>query len=190
MGIEGAHRSELVGESALRHGKRFVQKKIRQHPAKAVQRAESKYIKATADYHFRMAAQEHPEMRATPCPGCPQADDSSGNSQSRHGRPPSKERKAAEKTAVTTEKLAARTVGFVKRHPVGVLLAVAVSPAAGDDAVLYVLAGDAGQRHGGGDRGDHLPAEDEDMLGAEAAYSGYGGGAAKLSGHLREHPRL
>ena len=62
VGTEGAHRSELVGESGLRHGKRFVQKKIRQHPAKTVQRAESKYVKATADYHFRMAAQEHPEM--------------------------------------------------------------------------------------------------------------------------------
>ena len=47
VGIEGAHRSELVGESGLRHGKRFVQKKIRQHPAKTVQRAESKYVKAT-----------------------------------------------------------------------------------------------------------------------------------------------
>ncbi len=63
VGTEGAHRSELVGESALRHGKRFVQKKIREHPTKAVRKAESRHIKATADYHYRMAAQEHPEMR-------------------------------------------------------------------------------------------------------------------------------
>ena len=62
VGTEGAHRSELVGESALRHGSRFIKKKVREHPAKAVHKAESKYIKATADYHFRMAAQEHPEM--------------------------------------------------------------------------------------------------------------------------------
>ena len=53
VGIEGAHRSELVGEAALRHGSRFVKRKVREHPAKAVQRAESKYVKATADYHFR-----------------------------------------------------------------------------------------------------------------------------------------
>ena len=66
MGIEGAHRSELVGEAALRHGSRFVKRKVREHPAKAVQRAESKYVKATADYHFRMAAQEHPEMSGNP----------------------------------------------------------------------------------------------------------------------------
>lgn len=66
VGIEGAHRSELVGEAALRHGSRFVKRKVREHPAKAVQRAESKYVKATADYHFRMAAQEHPEMSGNP----------------------------------------------------------------------------------------------------------------------------
>ena len=53
----------MVGESALRHGKRFVQKKIREHPAKAVRKAESRHIKARLDYHYRMAAQEHPEMR-------------------------------------------------------------------------------------------------------------------------------
>ena len=57
VGTEGAHRSELAGETALRHGSRFVKKKIREHPAKAVQRAESKYIKAAADHQFRVAAQ-------------------------------------------------------------------------------------------------------------------------------------
>ncbi len=65
-GHRGAHRSELVGEAALRHGSRFVKRKVREHPAKTVQRAESKYVKATADYHFRMAAQEHPEMSGNP----------------------------------------------------------------------------------------------------------------------------
>ena len=36
VGIEGAHRSELVGESGLRHGKRFVQKKIPAAPGKGL----------------------------------------------------------------------------------------------------------------------------------------------------------
>lgn len=69
VGTEGAHRSELVGESALRHGKRFVQKKIREHPAKAVRKAESRHIKATADYHYRMVARSTRKCRAAPCPG-------------------------------------------------------------------------------------------------------------------------
>ena len=49
VGTEGAHRSELVGESALRHGSRYVKRQIHQHPAKAVQKAESRHIKATAE---------------------------------------------------------------------------------------------------------------------------------------------
>ncbi len=62
VGTEGAHHTELVGEAVLRHGTHHVKKAIREHPAKAVQRAESKYIKATADYQFRAAALEHPEL--------------------------------------------------------------------------------------------------------------------------------
>ena len=65
VGTEGAHRSELVGESALRHSSRYVMRQIRQHPAKAVQKAESRHIKATADYHYRKTVEDHPEMRGS-----------------------------------------------------------------------------------------------------------------------------
>lgn len=41
VGTEGAHRSELVGETALRHGSRFVRRKVREHPAKVVRKAEA-----------------------------------------------------------------------------------------------------------------------------------------------------
>lgn len=84
VGTEGAHRSELAGETVLRHGSRFVKKKIREHPAKAVQRAESKYIKATADHHFRVAAQEHPELRQNAWKQFGR----NGNTANRRGRPP------------------------------------------------------------------------------------------------------
>ena len=62
VGVEGAHRTELAVESVLRHGTRFVKKRIRTHPARAVRKVEAKNIRATADYHFRAAAQEHPEL--------------------------------------------------------------------------------------------------------------------------------
>ena len=38
VGTEGAHRSELVGETALRYGSRFVRRKVREHPAKVVRK--------------------------------------------------------------------------------------------------------------------------------------------------------
>ena len=173
VGIEGAHRSELVGESGLRHGKRFVQKKIRQHPAKAVQRAESKYVKATADYHFRMAAQEHPEM--------------SGNPVSRMWRKHRLKKQyqkrareavktgaagAAKKTAAATEKAGAKAVGFVKRHPVGVVLALACV------LLLFMMQSCSsslvtlGNAGAGAVGATTYPSQDEEMLAAEAAYVG------------------
>ena len=63
VGTEGAHRSELVAESVYRFGRRKLRKAIREHPARAVERAESKHIKATADYYYRKAVEEHPEMQ-------------------------------------------------------------------------------------------------------------------------------
>ena len=172
VGTEGAHRSELVGESALRHGKRFVQKKIREHPAKAVRKAESRHIKATADYHYRMAVQEHPEMRGNALSRLLQKQKIK-RQYAKQAREAAKQgAKAAEKTAVTTEKLAARAVGFVKRHPVGVLLFVAVF-------LLLVMMQSCmsslatlGNGTAGAVGASTYPAEDADLLGAEAAYSG------------------
>ena len=122
VGTEGAHQTEIVGEAVLRHGTRFAQKQIREHPRKAVHKAESKHIKATAEYQYRATVQEHPEMK--------------GNAVSRYwqkqrykkqyakqAREAAKQSAAAaKKTAEATEKAASGIVAFVKRHPVGVAL--------------------------------------------------------------------
>ena len=170
VGTEGAHRSELVGELALRHGSRYVKRQIREHPAKAVQKAESRHIKATADYYYRKTVEEHPEMR--------------GSALSRYWQKQRLKRqyakqareaakagiKASEKTAVTTEKLAARTLAFVKRHPVGVLLFLACF-------LLLVMMQSCmsslvtlGNGAAGAIGAATYAAENADLLGAEAAY--------------------
>ena len=181
VGIEGAHRSELVGESVLRHGSRYVRRKIREHPAKAVRRAESKYIKATADYHFRTAAQEHPELSKNALSRYWQKRRLRRRYQKQAKEAAKQGARAAEKTAVTTEKLAARAVGFVKRHPVGCLLALA--------CVLLVLVMQScssslvtlGNSAIGAVGASTYPCEDGDLLGAEAAYCDL---EAELSGYL------
>ena len=58
VGVEGSHFVERSGEAALHYGRHKVRRAIREHPAKAAARAESRYIKATADYHSRKFAQE------------------------------------------------------------------------------------------------------------------------------------
>ena len=174
VGTEGAHRSELVGEAALRHGTRYAKKRIREHPARAVHKAEAQYIKARADYQFRMAAQENPELakNAVTRYWHKQKLKKQYAKQARQAAKQTAKQgaKAAGKTAAATEKLAERAVAFVKRHPVGALIALA--------CVVLVLSLQScasslvslGNAAAGAVGATTYPAEDGDMLGAEAAY--------------------
>ena len=172
VGTEGAHRSELVGESVLRHGSRFVKRKIREHPARAVQKAEARYVKRTADYHFYTAAQEHPELSKNFFAQYWQKQRNRKQYQKRAKEAAKQGAKAAGKTAAATEKLAAKAAGFVKRHPAGsvialgcILLVFLVQSCSSS----LVTIGNAGA---GALGATTYPSEDGDMLGAEAAYTG------------------
>jgi hypothetical protein len=188
VGTEGAHRTELVGESVLRHGTHSVKKAIREHPQRAVRKAEAKHIKATADYHYRMAAQEHPEMQGSVlsrylqkkriqrqyAKQAREAAKTGATAGTKAGA------KAAEKTAVTTEKLAARTVAFVKRHPVGVVIGLACA------LLIFSLQScvssmvTVGNGLVGAVAASTYASEDADILEAEAAY-------CALEDELREY---
>ena len=173
VGTESAHRSELVGEAALRSTSRYVKKQIREHPAKAVQKAESRHIKATADYQYRATVEAHPEKQKRGAVSRDNQKQKNKRQYAKHAREAAKQTaKAAEKTAVTTEKLAARAVAFVKRHPVGVLLFLACF-------LLLVLmqscmssAVTIGNGVVGAIGASTYAAEDADLRGAEAAYCG------------------
>ena len=172
VGTEGAHRSELVGESVLRHGSRFVKRKIREHPARAVQKAEARYVKRTADYHFHTAAQEHPELSKNFFAQYWQKQRNRKQYQKRAKEAAKQGAKAAGKTAAATEKLAAKAAGFVKRHPAGSVIALAcillVFLVQSCSSSLVTI-GNAGA---GALGATTYPSEDGDMLGAEAAYTG------------------
>ena len=170
VGTEGAHRSELVGEAVVRHGTRSVKKAIREHPAKAVHRAESRHIKATADYQFRAAALEHPELDKGAISRYLQKRRIQ-KQYAKQARAAAKQgARAAEKTAVTTEKLAARAAAFVKRHPMGVIAALACC------LLLFSLQScvssmtTVGNGVVGAVAASTYPSEGREMLGAEAAY--------------------
>ena len=173
VGTESAHRSELVGEAALRSTSRYVKKQIREHPAKAVQKAESRHIKATADYQYRATVEAHPEMQKGGAVSRYIQKQKIKRQYAKQAREAAKQTaKAAEKTAATTEKLAARTVAFVKRHLVGVLLFLACF-------LLLVLmqscmssAVTIGNGVVGAIGASTYAAEDADLRGAEAAYCG------------------
>ena len=170
VGTEGAHHSELLGESAFRQGSRFVGRRIREHPARAVRRAEARYGKAAADYQFYTAAQEHPELSKNALSRYWQKRRLRKQYQKRAKEAARQGTKAAGKTAAATEKLAAKAAGFVKRHPLGVLLALAcvlliLSMQSCSSAL--VLLGNAGA---GAVGATTYPSPDGEILAAEAAY--------------------
>ena len=169
VGVEGGHFVERSGEAALHYGRHKVRRAIREHPAKAAARAESRYIKATADYHSRKFAQEQPEAQSA-----------AARLRHRHklkreyqrkARETAKQTaKAAEQTVSATERFVREAAAFVKRHPVGTLLALGCllvvltlqscmsSMVSVGNSTLAAIAAST------------YKAEDADMLGAEAAY--------------------
>lgn len=89
VGTEGAHRSELAAESVYRFDRRKLARPPGEHPAKAVERAESKTYQG-----HRIITTARPWRntrkcrRAARCPGICKSRRSSASTQSRRGRLP------------------------------------------------------------------------------------------------------
>ena len=170
VGTEGAHRSELVGETALRHGSRFVRRKVREHPAKVVRKAEARYTKYTADYHFHTAAQEHPELTKNALTRYWQKQRLRRQYRKQAKEAAKQSAAAAGKTATATEHLTARAVEFVKSHPAGAVIAVLcvlLLFAMQSCSSTMLMLGNAGA---GALGASTYPCEDRDMLAAEVSY--------------------
>ena len=171
VGTEGAHRSELAAESVYRFGRRKLRKAIREHPAKAVERAESKHIKATADYYYRKTAEEHPEMQESGAVSRYLQKQKIKRQYAKQAREAARQTaKAAEGTASVTGKLTEKVSAYIKEHPGGLLLLVAAF------LLLVVLQScmsslvTVGNGVAGAIGASTYAAEDADLLGAEAAY--------------------
>ena len=119
VGTEAAHHAELAGEAVLRQGTRYVKRRIREHPARAVRKAETKFIKARADYQFRIVAQENPELAKNAATRYwhRQKLKRQYAKQTRQATKQAAKQgaKAAEKTAAATEKLAEQAAALVKQ---------------------------------------------------------------------------
>ena len=171
VGTEGAHRSELAAESVYRFGRRKLRKAIREHPAKAVERAESKHIKATADYYYRKTVEEHPEMQEGGAVSRYLQKQKIKRQYAKQAREAARQTaKAAEGTASVTGKLTEKVSAYIKEHPGGLLLLLAAF------LLLVVLQScmsslvTVGNGVAGAIGASTYAAEDADLLGAETAY--------------------
>ena len=171
VGTEGAHRSELVAESVYRFGRRKLRKATREHPAKAVERAESKHIKATADYYYRKTVEEHPEMQESGAVSRYLQKQKIKRQYAKQAREAARQTaKAAEGTASVTGKVTEKVSAYIKEHPGRLLLLLAAF------LLLVVLQScmsslvTVGNGVAGAIGASTYAAEDADLLGAEAAY--------------------
>ena len=171
VGTEGAHRSELAAESVYRFGRRRLRKAIREHPAKAVERAESRHIKATADYYYRKTVEEHPEMQDGGAVSRYLQKQKIKRQYAKQAREAARQTaKTAEGTASVTGKLTEKVSAYIKEHPGGLLLLLAAF------LLLVVLQScmsslvTVGNGVAGAIGASTYAAEDADLLGAEAAY--------------------
>ena len=171
VGTEGAHRSELAAESVYRFGRRKLRKAIREHPAKVVERAESKHIKATADYYYRKTVEEHPEMQEGGAVSRYLQKQKIKRQYAKQAREAARQTaKAAEGTASVTGKLTEKVSAYIKEHPGGLLLLLAAF------LLLVVLQScmsslvTVGNGVAGAIGAATYAAEDADLLGAEATY--------------------
>ena len=171
VGTEGAHKTELLAEAGLRKTTRYAKRRIREHPARQVEKWQNKSVKANANLHYQQMAQEHPELTSNPLSRFSQKWKLKRQYAKQAKETARQGAKAAKKTAVTTEKLAARAAAFVKRHPIGVLIAIGVFlvfvifnsilsglPMLGNGMLNAVM-------------GTSYTAEDEDILGANEDYT-------------------
>ena len=171
VGTEGAHRSELAAESVYRFGRRKLRKAIREHPAKAVERAESKHIKATADYYYRKAVEEHPEMQKGGALSRYLQKQKIKRQYAKQVREAAKQGgKTAEKAVSSAGKLTEKVVAYAKEHPVGLLAAALCLILLLSLQSCLSSMTTVGNGLVGAVAASTYPSEDADMLGAEAAY--------------------
>ena len=172
VGVEAAHRVELAGEGIGRTGARAIRRRIRQAPARRVRRWERRDIRAKAEYEMQKQAREHPELKKNILSRFWQKQKQKREYAKRARETAKTGARAAKETAVTAGRIAENTVAFVKRHPVGVVIALCCAlllvslqsclstvVTLGNGTLTAVAA-------------STYPSEDGDMLAAEAAYVG------------------
>ena len=172
VGVEAAHRVELAGEGIGRTGARAIRRRIRQAPARRVRRWERRDIRAKAEYEMQKQAREHPELKKNILSRYWQKQKQKREYAKRARETAKTGARAAKETAVTAGRIAENTVAFVKRHPVGVVIALCCALLLVSLQSCLSTMVTLGNGTLTAVTSSTYPSEDGDMLAAEAAYVG------------------
>ena len=179
-GVEGAHKSEEAAEKGLKYGARKVKEGYHSHklkPYRAAAKAERAAEKANVNYLYQKALQDNPQIAASnPASRFMQkqrikrqyAKAMKKGGAAAAAKAAENTRKAAKKTAEETKK----TVSFVARHPVGVIIAVSalllsVMIFSGLSSCSSIFSGTMN-----GVLGTSYTSEDSDLVAVENTYAG------------------
>ena len=171
VGVESAHKAELLTEAGVHKATRYVKRRIREHPARQVEKWEHKTMKANANLHYQQMAQEHPELQSNFLSRMAQKWKIKREYAKQAREAAKQTAKAAGAAATTTEKAAAYAAQFVRRHKGGAVIILllfclflilnsvfSAFPSLGTGMMNAVV-------------GTSYTAEDEDILGANEDYT-------------------
>ena len=171
VGVESAHKAELLTEAGVHKAARYAKRRIREHPARQVEKWEHKTMKANANLHYQRMAQEHPELQSNFLSRMAQKWKIKREYAKQAREAARQTAKAAGAAATTTEKAAAYAAQFVRRHKGGVIIILllfclflilnsvfSALPSLGTGMMNAVV-------------GTSYTAEDEDILGANEDYT-------------------
>ena len=171
VGTEAAHKSELLAEAGAHKAVRYAKRRIREHPARQVERWEHRTMKADAELRYQQAAAEHPELQSNALSRMAQKWKIK-RQYAKEAREAAKQgARAAGKAAGTVEKAAEKLALLVRNHKGGAVVILllfcvfliinsvfSALPSLGTGMVNAVV-------------GTSYTAEDGDILGANEDYT-------------------
>lgn len=171
VGVESAHKAELLTEAGVHKATRYAKRRIREHPARQVEKWERKTMKANTNLYYQQMVQEHPELQSNFLSRIAQKWKIKREYAKQAREAAKQTAKAAGAAATTTEKAAAYAAQFVRRHKGGAIIILllfclflilnsvfSAFPSLGTGMMNAVV-------------GTSYTAEDEDILGANEDYT-------------------
>ena len=171
MGTEAAHKTELLAEAGAHKAVRYAKRRIREHPARQVERWEHRAMKADAELRYQQAVSEHPELQSSPLSRMAQKWKIKRQYAKEAREAARQGAKATGKAAGTVEKAAEKLALFVRNHKGGAVVVLllfcvfliinsvfSALPSLGTGMVNAVV-------------GTSYTAEDGDILGANEDYT-------------------
>lgn len=189
VGTEAAHKTELLAEAGAHKAVRYAKRRIREHPARQVERWEHRAMKADAELCYQQAVSEHPELQSNPLSRMAQKWKIK-RQYAREAREAARQgAKATGKAAGTVEKAAEKLALFVRNHKGGAVVVLllfcvfliinsvfSALPSLGTGMMNAVV-------------GTSYTAEDEDILGANEDYTALEGALRQEVADIeRTHP--